>query len=84
MPLQLCLFCVLTKCIDDPCWSELAFCGLQLGEEVSFEQLSESWTCKPQHVRLHQVAILLGRYPRLLLNQVLSPSCPPPPHRLVP
>ena len=55
------------------------FYGLQLDEEVRFEQLSESWTCEPQHVRLHQIAILLGTYPRLLLHEVLFPSPPPPP-----
>ena len=57
------------------------FYGLQLDEEVRFEQLSESWTCEPQHVRLHQIAILLGTYPRLLLHEVLFPRPPPPsPH----
>ena len=49
-------------------------CGLQLDEVVQFEQLSESWTCKLQHVRLHQVAILLGTQPRLLLHEVIPPS----------
>ena len=45
-------------------------CGAQLGEEVKFEQLSEKWTCKAQHVRLQQVAILLGSHARLQLHQV--------------
>lgn len=66
--------------------------GLQLAEVVRFEQLSESWTCEPQHVRLHQVAILLGTQPRLLLHEVPYPlhgpstplTSPPTPHPTLP
>lgn len=60
--------------VGKPCLNDSSKCGLQLAEVVKFEQLSESWFCEPRHVRLHQVAILLGTQPRLLLHEVLYPS----------
>jgi len=43
---------------------------LQNGEEVRFEELSDAVHFEGHHVRLQQVAIVTGKLPRLLLDQV--------------
>ena len=48
----------------------LSLCSLQNGEEVHFEELSDAVHFEPHHVRLHQVAIITGKLPRLLLDEV--------------
>ncbi len=48
----------------------LVLCSLQNGEQVRFEELSDAVHFEGHHVRLHQVAIITGKVPRLLLDQV--------------
>ncbi|KAL0023706.1 hypothetical protein WJX79_005184 [Trebouxia sp. C0005] len=43
---------------------------IQNGEEVRFEELSDAVHFEAHHVRLHQVAIITGKLPRLLLDEV--------------
>jgi len=43
---------------------------LQNGEEVRYEELSDAMHFEAHHVRLHQVAIITGKLPRLLLDEV--------------
>ncbi len=45
-------------------------CTSQNGEEVRYEELSDAVHFEGHHVRLHQVAIITGKLPRLLLDQV--------------
>lgn len=49
-------------------------CALQNGEEVRFEELSDAVHFEAHHVRLHQVAIITGKLPRLLLDEVFRPK----------
>lgn len=48
----------------------LSLCSLQNGEEVRYEELSDAVHFEAHHVRLHQVAIITGKLPRLLLDEV--------------
>ena len=43
---------------------------LQYGEEVRFEELSDALHLEAHHVRIHQVAIITGKLPRLTIEEV--------------
>ncbi|KAL0020687.1 hypothetical protein WJX77_000534 [Trebouxia sp. C0004] len=43
---------------------------IQNGEEVRYEELSDAVHFEAHHVRLHQVGIITGKLPRLLLDEV--------------